>query len=372
MRLAFTDDQLAIRDALERLFTDAAQAANLTSARERAWDDLTAMGWLSLGVPEARGGAGGGPLEVGLLMRAAGRQALVTPFFPSIVLGGAALAATPAGEIANAILAAALAGETQLAFAHGEGEAYDPPSLRTTACASAGGWRLAGDKAFVQGGGDAGYLVVSAAIDGEPALFLVPADAPGVIIARTGSLRGEEYAAIGLAADLPADALLQRGPPAAALASRVIDDAVMALCWETIGAMSALAERTTDYVKVRQQFGRPIAAFQAVQHRLAEMAVCCEEAQSIVELASLKAGTPDRGRFVCAAKVGVGRAAKFVAETAVQLHGGVGVTEELPVARYFRLLLAFQGMLGSVDRRLADYAALAIPTRTHAGSAVLG
>jgi len=374
MRLDLTEDQISLMDGIERLCGDAARVTNPTNASERVWNDLARMGWLGLATPEARGGVGGSALEVGLLMRAAGRHALVTPFFSSVVLGARILALAAGSPATDDVLAKALNGDVLMALAHQEGDQFDPVSPAVTATLSGGRWRLVGQKTLSFGAADADWLLVSATVERSQSvgLFLVNTAAPGVKRSRFGALRGTDAADVMLDATVPNDACLVEGPAAAELLSRVVDEGILALAWEALGAMTSLFEQTVAYVKVREQFGRPIATFQTVQHRIAEMAVHCEEAQSILELASLRAASPERRRLVSAAKAQVGRGAKFVAETAVQLHGGVGVTEELQVARFFRLLTCFQAVFGTVDQHLARYAAATLPGRTHSRSVVLG
>lgn len=374
MRLELSEDQVAIRDGLERLFADVAREADPAQAKARLWRHLAEMGWLSLSASIERGGSPNASLEVGLLMRAAGRHALVTPYFSSLALGGGVMGALSELDFASERFARAVEGKERLALAHQEGDDFDPASPSVTAARVDGAWKLSGAKDLSFGAADADWLIVSASLapDGLFGLFLIPATAAGVRCKRVGTLRGEDAADLVLDVTAPTDACLLQGPRAKTLLSRVIDMATLALCWEAVGAMVSLFEQTAAYVKIREQFGQPIAVFQTVQHRLAEMAVLCEEAQSIAELASLQAATDQRRRFTSAAKVRIAHGARFVAETAVQLHGGVGVTEELPVARYFRILLGFQVALGTSDQHLGRYAAETLSTKAHTKSAVLG
>lgn len=376
MNLDLNDDQIALREAIERLFAEASVCKDPSVARAEAWAALVDREWLALATPEARGGAGGSVLEIGILMRAAGRHALATPFFSSIALGARVLGLAPETSLSAEVLGKGLRGDIRLAFAHQEGNDFDPAAPTVSATRRAAGWELVGTKNFVTGGADAEQLVVSAAIR-EAArttfgLFLVASDAEGVELTRRASLRGEDFADAALNTVVSSGSCIAQGEDARWLASRIVDEGTLALCWEAAGAIAAMLEQTAAYVQIRHQFGRPISAFQSVQDRLAEMVVQLEEAEAIVELASLCVGSEQRAMHVSAAKVKVGKAARYVAETAVQLHGGIGVTEELQVARFFRLLTAFQAMSGTCDQHSARYAAATLPSRAYARSAVLG
>ncbi|MGA0606654.1 acyl-CoA dehydrogenase family protein [Phenylobacterium sp. VNQ135] len=375
MDLDLNQDQTDQSQAVERLFAEASRDCDPVAAAERSWASLIAGGWPSIAIPEARGGYGGSALEAGLIMRAAGRHALVTPFLSSILLGARALAHLPRSADADAALDAALGGHASLSFAHQEGEAINPPVSSVQAVPGPGGWRLVGRKHAVLGACKAAWLVVSASIatptGAQPGVFLLPARHDGVRMESWQSLRGEDVADLKLEIEVQAGACLLQGEAARELMSRIADEGVICLCWEALGAATALLKHTVEYVTFRRQFGRPISEFQTVQHRLAEMAVLVEEGQAIAELASLKIDTQQRSMMVSAAKVKIGRIARFIAETSVQLHGGIGVTEELYVARYFRLLTAFQATFGTADRHLARYAAATIPARSYAQSAIL-
>lgn len=328
------------------------------------WRAFAEMGWLGLPLAEATGGFGGGPLEAGLLMQAFGRHLVVEPLRACVLQAARLLALAGTQQQQDRWLPGVIAGEHRLAFAHAEpGDALPWQPRRTLTQRQADGWRIDGRKLLVRGAVGAAQWLVSARDPGRgegDLLFLVDPQQPGVRIDAYATTDG------GSAADLVFDGVLLGsealigGPAGTAgmtpLLHRVIAEGVVAHCWEATGAMQAVLEQTTAYTQQRRQFGQALANFQVVQHRLAEMAVYCTEAQAACELAAMRmVQEPAAGKLLAAmAKSKVGRAARFVAQEAVQLHGAMGVCEELPVAATFRMLLAFAGEDGDA----ASHAAL--------------
>ena len=315
------------------------------------WQQFAEMGWLGLPLPESAGGFGGGALETGLMMRAFGRHLVVEPFRACILLGARLLAYLGRPDQRDGWLPAVVAGWVRVALAHDEASLHEPWAPRgTRARRDDGGWTLRGAKLLVEGAPGAGVLLVSATAegpDGRPLgqrVFVVPAGAQGL------SQHVCQTADGGRAADLrlddlrlPADAMLGQDEDACGTLHRIHAEAVIAACWEAAGAMTAAWEQTVDHVKQRTQFGQPLSNFQVVAHRLAEMSVCCEEALAICELAAMRIdrGDPDAQAMASMVKSKVGRCANFVSKEAVQLHGAMGVSEELPIASLFRKLTAF-------------------------------
>ena len=328
------------------------------------WRAFAEMGWLGLPVAEAAGGSGAGLLESGLLMQAFGRHLVVEPFCACVLQSARLLSLAGTPEQQARWLPGALAGEHRLAFAHGEpGDPLPWQARQTLVQRQADGWRIDGRKQMVRGAAGAAQWIVSARDSGHSEgelLFLVDPLQPGVGIDTYSTTDG------GTAADLTFDGVMLQqeallgGSAGCAhvtqLLHQVIAEGIVARCWEATGAMQAVLEQTTAYTRQRVQFGQALSNFQVVQHRLAEMAVLCTEAQAACELAAMQlAQTPVAGKMLAAmAKSKVGRAARFVAQEAVQLHGAMGVCEELPVAATFRMLLAFS----SEDGDGASHAAL--------------
>ncbi|MFV3073537.1 acyl-CoA dehydrogenase family protein [Niveispirillum fermenti] len=376
MQLDLTEEQRLLEDSAVRFlgkfygFEDRHHSlASPGGCRPEIWAHFADMGWLALPFPEDAGGFGGGALETGLLARAMGRHLVVEPFLPCIILAGGVLARHAHHADAVAALTTMMEGGERTALAFQE-----PAAAPVKADADdQGGWRLTGRKPLAAGAATAGRLLITACLpDGGRGLFLLPATAPGLTICAAACLDGTHAADITLdSTPAAAGVLLGRASDDTTLLSLDLDAVRLAACWETVGAMRAALEQTVDYVKQRQQFGRPIAAFQAVQHKLAEMSVCCEEAEAITILASLRSGGPAGSRAGMAAKAKVGRCARLVAKEAVQLHGGMGVSEELPIASYFRKLLAFDLSHGGTAAANEAYAAAILPGGGHMHSAVL-
>jgi alkylation response protein AidB-like acyl-CoA dehydrogenase len=331
----------------------------------RVWEQFAEMGWLGLPLPEAAGGFGAGPLATGLLMRAFGRHLVVEPFAACILYAARLIADAGRPDQCEEWLPGIIEGRMRAALAHDEAAVRDPHEARATrARRIAGGWELEGRKVLAVGAPGAELLIVSASLEGseegsqcgreqlsfEHRLFVLHPALPGLSVHACATADG------GRAADLVLDkvrvgpeALLGEDVDARAALAAVQAEAVVAQCWEAVGAMQAAFEQTADYVRQRQQFGQPLSKFQVVAHRLAEMAVQCEEALAACKLAALRIerGEPELPTLASMTRSKVGRAANFVGKEAVQLHGAMGVSEELAIASTFRKLQAFAQLGGS-------------------------
>ena len=359
MRLTLTEEQRLLeasaRDVLAAEYDESGRRASVDhpdGCRPAVWDQFASLGWLALPVPEHLGGLGGTQVDLGLLMHALGRHRVVEPYHAAVVLAGPLLTALGTAE-AQRLLEPLIEGGARVVLAHGELGGADPyagPNCRATPCD--GGWALDGFKPLVVGApGAAAWLVTARDAEGRTGLFHLTPDTPGAVARACRLADGSR------AADLRLDGARARrlGSPQddlLPLIQRVLAQGVVALCWQAHGAMSDALERTASYVSQRVQFGQPLARFQVVQHRLAEMHVCCEEARAACLLASLridlKPGDLDTALDAAAsAKSKVGRAARVVSQEVVQLHGAMGVCEELPIAATFRTLTAFGQQLGS-------------------------
>jgi alkylation response protein AidB-like acyl-CoA dehydrogenase len=301
-------------------------------------------------------------------MEAFGRGLVSEPYLATVVIGAGLISECGSEPQKQAMLPKVADGSLLLAFAHSERPArFDLAQVETTAKRTQEGWRLDGHKTAVIDGNAAGQIIVSARVaneTGKPGalcLFLVPA--------RTAGLRLRDYARLGGGracnlelADvrLPADALLGDGGDALPKIECVVDRALAALGAEAVGIMQIMLDTTLEYTKVRQQFGRPLSANQVIRHRLADMAMQCDEARSMALRAALMADAERvaRGRAASGAKAKIGKCARFVAEQAVQLHGAMGVTEELDIGSYFKRLLAFDTMFGGSAHHYRRHAAL--------------
>jgi len=329
------------------------------------WKQFAELGWLALPIAEAHGGLGGGAVEVGLLMEAFGRGLVSEPYLSTVVIGASLISECGTDAQKQALLPKIADGSLYLAFAHSERQArFDLADIRTTAKKTTDGWRLDGHKIAVLDGNAAGQIIVSARVNdanGEPCLFLVPQGTRGLALRDFPRLGGGRACNLELRdVQLPADALLGDGSNALPAIEAVIDRAMAALGAEAVGIMQTLLDQTLEYTKIRKQFGRPLSANQVIRHRLADMAMQCDEARSMALRAALMADAEPvaRSRAASGAKAKIGKCARFVAEQSVQLHGAMGVTEELDIGSYFKRLLAFDTLFGGSAHHYRRHAAL--------------
>ncbi len=374
MHFSLTSEQQLLGDTVQRFLAREygfeARKKIVASAEgwsREVWARFAEMGLLSLQVPEAHYGMAPAVVETLLTVTAFGKALVVEPYLASAIVGTALVRELGSPAQQEALLRPMAAGEKITVAAHGEeGARYDLARVSTTAAREGGGWRLRGKKAVVEHAPQADVLLVSARTAGGPAdpagisLFLVPRGAPGVSLTAYPTLDGRRAADVALDVTLPADALL--GPEGGAFAgiSTAFDLGLAAVCAEGVGVLQATLDATIEYTKTRKQFGVPIAKFQALQHRMADMLILVEQARSMSYLAAMRAGDADpveRRRALSAAKVTVGQACRFVGQQAVQLHGGMGVTDETAVSHAFRRLVAIELSLGDTEHHLEQFIA---------------
>jgi len=373
MDLTPSDEQRLLRESADRFITETYTAKlREQNAKEplgfssAVWKQFAELGWLALPIPEEHGGIGGGAIEIGILMEAFGRGLVSEPYLATVVLGAGLIAAHGRDDQKTAMLPQVADGSLHLAFAHSERAArFDLARVDTTARVDGDGYVLDGAKVAVLDGAAADQLIVSARLAGTGAaslrLFLVPRDAPGLTLTDYLRLGGGRACNLTLhGVRVPAEAMLGDEADALPAIEAVIDRALAALSAEAVGMMQTLVDKTLDYTKVRKQFGKPLAANQVIRHRLTDMAVQVDEARSMALRAALKADADiaERGRAASGAKAKIGNGARFVAEQSVQLHGGMGVTEELDIGAYFKRLLAFETLFGGSTHHYRRYAAL--------------
>jgi alkylation response protein AidB-like acyl-CoA dehydrogenase len=298
-------------------------------------------------------------------MEAFGRGLVSEPYLSTVVIGASLIAECGTEAQKQALLPDIADGSLILAFAHSERQArFDLADVRTTAKRTPDGWRLDGHKTAVLDGSAAGQIIVSARADdanGKLCLFLVPQGTRGLTLRDFPRLGGGRACNFELRdVQLPADALLGDGRDALPAIEAVIDRAMAALGAEAVGIMQTLLDQTLEYTKIRKQFGRPLSANQVIRHRLADMAMQCDEARSMALRAALMADAEPvaRSRAASGAKAKIGKCARFVAEQSVQLHGAMGVTEELDIGSYFKRLLAFDTLFGGSAHHYRRHAAL--------------
>jgi pimeloyl-CoA dehydrogenase small subunit len=366
--------QRLLKESVDRLCADRYSfeqrkllVANSESPNRAMWAQFAELGLLGAPFEERYGGFDGGSVETMIVMEAFGRALVVEPYISTVVLGGGFLRHGASQEQREAIIPAIINGELTLAFAHVERHSrYDLSDVTTTARRDADRWVLDGKKSVVLHGDSADQLIVTARCSGQQrdkagiGLFLVDPRAPGVH--RRGyptqdEMRAAEISLAGVR--IAGSATLGEPGNAWRLIERVVDEAKVALCAEAVGAMTALLDLTVDYLKTRTQFGRPIGNFQALQHRAADMLIALEQARSMSMLATIMVNDEDveaRRHTVDAAKVLVGRSARFVGQQAIQLHGGIGMTMEYQAGVYFKRLSMIDAMFGDADYHLAALA----------------
>ena len=330
------------------------------------WRVFAELGWLGVAFGEADGGFGGGPIDTMILMEQFGRGLVVEPYVPTVVLAGGALrlAGTPAQK--QTYLAGIIGGTVQGALAFAEPQSrFNLADVATKAARKGKGWVLDGGKCVVLNGPSADLFIVSARSSGGDrdisgiTLFVVDAKSKGLSrrdYPTVDALRASEVSLDGVAAG--ADAVLgevDRGLP---VLERVIDDGTLAVGAEAVGAMEVLYKATVEYCKTREQFGQPIGKFQVLQHRMVDMFMEYEQSKSLMYMAAMRL---DEGygrearRAISAFKVQVGKSGRFVGQNAVQLHGGMGMTEELSVGHYFKRLTTIDTLFGNVDFHLKRF-----------------
>lgn len=325
------------------------------------------LGILGATLPESVGGSGGGAAEVMVIAEELGRALVIEPFIDTVIVAGGLLSRA-GGVRAAAILEGIAVGSAVVALAATEADSGDGwDTLSTNAVGDGDGWLISGSKAVVIAAPLATHLLITARVGGDVALFLIEFDAtnPPRGMAVHGYRTIDDRRAADLIFDdvrLPADALIDED--AWESLQRARDEGAAAVCSEAVGAMRRVLADTVDYSKQRQQFGQPIGSFQVLAHRMVDMYMELQQAVSAAYLAvlNLDAEPEVRARTVSAAKATIGRAARFVGQNAVQLHGGMGMTEELAIGHYFKRLTALQYEFGSTDYHRTRYAKLTRPT----------
>jgi hypothetical protein len=376
MNFEFSDEQRQLHETVDRYLKDQYsfekfRAVNASTAGwdQAVWSGLAELGVLSLNVPESEGGLGFGPLETLSVMDACGKSLLLEPFLSSAVIATAALRSFGGDKAAVDLMTRMAAGAAIAVLAHFEPTSrFETQWVTTRARKSADTYTLDGHKAVVMHAGAADTLLVSARTSGEQndiqgvSLFRVPRDAKGLKLDSYPTLDGQRAADVYLqGVEVPASLRLGAEGEALPAIEAALDIGLAALCAEAVGVMQALVDATVAYVQARQQFGVAIGRFQALQHRIADMLIHLEQARSMSYLAALRCAddnVPERRRALSAAKALIGQSARFVGQQAVQLHGGMGMTDELIVSHYFKRLTAAELAFGDSDTHLQRYAAL--------------
>ena len=377
MNFEHTEDRRMLADSLNRFIAE--QYAFETRDRiaksahgfsPKIWQQFAELGVIGALFSEADGGFGGAGFDLAVVFESLGRGLVVEPLLGAVMAGEAISAA--GNEAQKAVLADIIGGSTIAALAHDEpGSHYELARVQTRAEKmgekGGDGWLLNGAKAVVLQGEQADLFVVSARTSGAAddetgiSLFLVPAKTPGLVVRGVPAIDGGRVAELTLnGVQLGADALLGTEGQGHATLERAIGRGVLALCAESLGAMDVAKTATLDYLRTRKQFGLLIGSFQALQHRMADLLLEIEQARSAVinAAAAIDADRLTRERALSAAKVSIGRIGTLVAEESIQLHGGIGMTWELPLAHYAKRLVMIDHQLGDEDHHLQRFIAL--------------
>jgi alkylation response protein AidB-like acyl-CoA dehydrogenase len=363
-----TDEQQMLRDGVRRFATErysfeARKRLLATTERfsHQNWRTYAELGWLALALPEELGGLGCSFVETAIVMQELGRVLALEPYATSAILGAHIIGTSGNNEQRAELLPQLGSGELRIALAHSEPDVrYELDTVRaTTAKATADGYILRGVKTLVFDAPTADQLIVSAAlVGGSFGLFIVPVQASGVTMSAYPLIDGTRAADIVFNdVRVPKTALLLEPPRALDVLEEAIDRTVLAQVAEALGAMESVLEITNSYIKQRVQFGQPIGKFQALQHRMAEMFVEVQQTRSILYrgIALLEAAPEERKRAVSAAKVVACNAGKFVGAQGIQLHGGIGMTEEHSIGHYYKKLVAFEKRFGDTDFHVSRY-----------------
>jgi len=372
MDFSFTEEQSMLRDTVASYLADnySIDQRRAALAKEPHWSPKVwkafaeELGILGAPFPEELGGLGGGHVENMIVMEEFGKALVVEPYLGTVVIAGGFLKHSGHAGAAE-LIGQIIAGEAIFAFAYAEPQGrYNLADLKTTAKKDGAGYVLNGHKAVVIGAPYATHLIVTARTGGGQrdqdgvSVFIVPKDAAGVTTRDYPTVDGFRASEVTLE-NVKVDAAALVGPEGKAmpLIETVLDEAIAAVCAEACGVLRKLHEGTLEYTKQRKQFGQPISAFQVLQHRMVDMFIQVEQSISMTYMATIKlADAGDSAKAAAAAKVQIGKACKFVGQNAIQLHGGMGMTDELNVGHYFKRLLAINIQFGDAAYHLTNFA----------------
>jgi hypothetical protein len=376
MDFSFTEEQSMLRDTVASYLADHYSFDQRRAAlgKEPGWSlsiwkaFAEELGILGAPFSEELGGLGGGAVENMIVMEEMGKALVVEPYLGTVVIAGGFLKHSGHANAAD-LIGKIIAGEAIFAFAYAEPQGrYNLADLKTTAKKDGAGYVLNGHKAVVIGAPYATHLIVTARTDGGQrdaqgiSVFIVPKDAAGVTTRDYPTVDGFRASEVYLEnVQVGADALVGPEGKALPLIEKVLEEAVAATCAEACGVLRKLHEGTVEYTKQRKQFGQPISSFQVLQHRMVDMFIQVEQSISMTYMATIKlADDGERAKAAAAAKVQIGKACKFVGQNAIQLHGGMGMTDELAIGHYFKRATMIESAFGNTDHYLARYEFLSL------------
>jgi alkylation response protein AidB-like acyl-CoA dehydrogenase len=375
MDFNFTEEQSMVRDTVASFLQDKYDfetrrkiVGSDAGWRADYWQAFAEeLGILGASFSEELGGLGGGAIDNMIIMEEFGKALVIEPYLGTVVIGGGFMKHSGYANAAS-VIEGIVAGTTTIAFAYAEPQGrYTWSDLKTTAKKDGSGWILNGHKAVVVGAPFATHLVVTARTGGSQreasgvSVFLIDKTLPGIVTRDYPTVDGGRASEVYFEnVSIPAEALIGAEGAGLPLVEKVLDEATAASLAEGVGVLRKLHEGTLDYAKQRKQFGRAIADFQVLQHRMVDMFIELEQSVSMTYMATIKLDESDaeRAKAVSAAKVRIGRALKFVGQNAIQIHGGMGMTDELAIGHYFKRGTIIEGLFGSVDHHLRRYEGL--------------
>lgn len=377
MDFSFSEEQGLLQDSIQRYiqnsYTFDARQKILKSeegfSREN-WATFAELGWLALPFTEQSGGFGGTAVETMIMMEEFGKGLVVEPYVSTVIMAGSVIEAGGTTEHIEGVLTEIMAGTKFASLAYVEPQArFNLADVTTTAKVEGDGYVINGFKGVVLGGPSADVLVVPARTSGDQkdesgiTLFLVEASANGISKRDYPTIDGLQASEINLdKVSVPASAVLGEVDKGLGLLEIGINNGILAVGAEAVGAMEVLYKTTVEYCKTREQFGQPIGKFQVLQHRMVDMFMEHEQAKSLLYMAALRMSEDDEVealKAVSALKVQIGKGGRFVGQNAIQLHGGMGMTDELNVGHYFKRLTAIETLFGNVDHHLKKYSQVA-------------
>jgi pimeloyl-CoA dehydrogenase small subunit len=373
MNFSFSEEQTLLRNSISRFIQDHYSldtrrdiVASADGWRPDFWRQFADLGLLAAAFPEAHGGFRTSAVDTMVIMEEFGKGLVVEPYLQTAIVGGAFLQHGAPGAMQKALIPSIIEGKTVLAFAYAEPQGrYNLADLSTTARQEGDGYVLNGQKVVVIGAPLADHLIVTARSGGDQrerdgiTVFLVQRSAAGISMHDYPTIDGLRAADITFDnVRVGAEAVLGVPHGGLPLIEQAVDEGIAALCAEAIGIMKVLNNTTVEFCKARQQFGTPIGKFQALQHRMVDMFVAYEQSVSMTYMVTLHldAAAEARTQAAAAAKVQIGKAGRFIGQQAVQLHGGMGMTDELAVSHYFKRLTMIDSQFGNVDHHLRRYA----------------
>ena len=373
MNFDLSEEQQLLKDSVERFVNDnydldtrQSLSKNPAGFSDTYWQTMAELGWLGVTVPEAQGGFGGNQADTMVLMEAFGQGLVLEPFFASAVLGTRAVVSGGNADLQSRLLPDVVSGSCRLGLAYAEEQSrFDLEDVITRATAQDSGFVITGHKSMVQHGGSADQLVVSTRTSGGQrdengiTLFLVDTKAEGVTVDSFPTVDGQQASEVTFEnVFVHADNMLGELDRGFTLLQDIAIDGILALAAEAVGAMEILYKDTVAYTQEREQFDHSLADFQVLQHRMVDMFMEYEQCKSMLYRATLEVVQNGREamRTVHALKYMVGKVGTFIGENAVQLHGGMGVTEELRIGHYFKRLLVIDAQFGNSDHHLSCFA----------------